>query len=73
VVKKLFKFRESLRRKNGTTDLHILAVLWVWTNTQKNYSDKNGHKFNSAIDIESKNVKLFQLLIFCWFINCYHQ
>jgi hypothetical protein len=27
VVKKLFKFRESLRRKNGTTDLHILAVL----------------------------------------------
>lgn len=27
VVKKLFKFRESLRRKNGTTNLHTLAVL----------------------------------------------
>jgi len=27
VVKKLFKFRESLRRKNGTTDLHTLATL----------------------------------------------
>jgi hypothetical protein len=27
VVKKLFKFRESLKRKNGTTDLRTLATL----------------------------------------------
>jgi hypothetical protein len=49
--------------------VQLIYIYWQYYEYEqihkKNYSDKNGHKFNSAIDIESKNVKLFQLLIFC--------